>query len=119
MDSDDLDIVFHAMAHRDRRRILEVVRANPGCHVEEVSRRFATSRIAILKHLRVLETAGLIHSVKQGRIRKLYFNAVPIQLIYDRWTDELSAFWANEVAQIKYRVERSAIEAKTPRKRDA
>jgi len=124
MSPDDLDIVFHALAHRDRRRILDLVRASPGCRVEEVSRHFSTSRIAVLKHLRVLESADLIHSEKSGRERHLYFNAVPIRLIHERWTDEFSDFAAGELARIKEAVESQIAqdaenESQDPRKRHA
>jgi DNA-binding transcriptional ArsR family regulator len=117
---DDMDGVFHALAHRDRRKILDLVRANSGCCVEELCRHFATSRIAVLKHLRVLERAQLIHSEKAGRKRRLYFNVVPIQIIYDRWATEFSALWATQVAQLKYRVETAeTTRRKAPRKRHA
>ena len=58
-----------------------------------------------MKHLAVLEAADLVISSKEGRVRKLYFNAVPIQLIYDRWTTEYSAYWSENLTRIKYRVE--------------
>jgi predicted transcriptional regulator len=105
VNADELDIVFHAMAHRDRRRILDLVRKAPGCRVDEVARRFETSRIAVMKHLRVLERAGLIHSEKVGRERRMYFNAVPIQLIYETWTTEFSRDLAAEMVRIKAAVE--------------
>jgi predicted transcriptional regulator len=109
MSPDELDIVFHALAHRDRRRILEIVREAPGSRVEDVARRFETSRIAVMKHLRLLETAGLIHSEKVGRERRMYFNAVPIQLIYEAWTTEFSREAAAEMARIKAAVEAEVV----------
>lgn len=118
---DDLDAVFAALSHRDRRRILDLVRNNPGCRVEDLGPHFATSRVAILKHLKVLTRADLIVSQKVGRERKLYFNVVPIQLIYDRWATEFSALWAGPIAQIKYRVEaeeQDQASAKPRRKRN-
>lgn len=105
MISDDLDAVFSALAHRDRRRILDLVRNNPGCRVEDLGPHFETSRVAILKHLKALARAELIVSQKVGRERRLYFNVVPIQIIYDRWATEFSALWAGPIAQLKYRVE--------------
>jgi len=63
------------------------------------------SRIGAMKHLRVLEVARLVLSRKEGRTRRLYVNAAPIQMIHDRWTSEWSALWASEVTQLKYRVE--------------
>jgi DNA-binding transcriptional ArsR family regulator len=102
---DDLDAVFAALAHRDRRRILDLVRASPGCRVEDLCPHFTTSRVAILKHLKALARADLIVSEKVGRERRLYFNVMPIQIIYDRWATEFSALWASPIAQLKYRVE--------------
>jgi DNA-binding transcriptional ArsR family regulator len=58
-----------------------------------------------MKHLRVLEDAGLVISKREGRSRRLYFNAVPIQMIYDRWTTEYSSLWARRLTDLKYRVE--------------
>jgi hypothetical protein len=49
--------------------------------------------------------AGLVISEKEGRRRRLYFNCVPIQMIYDRWTTEYSALWASGLTKVKYRVE--------------
>ena len=102
---DDLDAVFMALGHRDRRRILDLVRNNPGCRAEDLGPHFTTSRVAILKHLKVLTRAELIVSRKVGRELLLYFNVVPIQIIYDRWATEFSALWAGPIAQLKYRVE--------------
>ena len=105
MNPESMDAVFQALASASRRRILDIVRDKPGCVVGHVTRFFAVSRISVLKHLRVLEAAGLILSEKQGRERRLYFNVVPIQVIYDRWTTEYSKLWARRLTEIKYRVE--------------
>ncbi len=101
----DQDQVFQALAHADRRRILDLVRADPGCTVKALARQFDVSRVAILKQLSVLERAQLIVSEKVGRERHLYFNVVPIQQIYDRWTDEYSTVWASHLQQLKQRIE--------------
>ncbi|MFO0958538.1 MAG: helix-turn-helix domain-containing protein [Isosphaeraceae bacterium] len=122
MDPDDLDIVFHALAHRDRRRILALVREAPGSRVEDVAGRFETSRIAVMKHLRVLETAGLIHSEKVGRERRMYFNPVPIRLIYEACTNEFAREVASEMTRIKAAVEAGEMAKKAKgraRKRNA
>lgn len=105
MTPESMDAVFAALGHADRRRILDIVKARPGCSVGDVAAHFPTSRIAVMKHLRVLEQADLITSEKVGRTRRMFFNTVPIQLIYDRWTTEFSALWAARLTQIKYAVE--------------
>lgn len=99
--TDEMDAVFHALAHEHRRRILDLVKASPGLSVGRLALSFDVSRIAVMNHLAVLERAGLIVSQKDGRSRRLYLNAVPIQLIHDRWTDEYSAHWAQRVTDIK------------------
>lgn len=113
MDERRMDITLQALSHAARRRILDIVRDSPGCSVSHVVKHFDTSRIAVMKHLRILEEAGLLITEKQGRTRLLYHNLIPIQLIYDRWTDEYSAFWAGHVTDLKYRVESKEKEKKT------
>jgi len=103
--ADDMDAVFEALAHPDRRRILDIVKNNPGVYLNEICHLFETSRIAIMKHLRVLEAAQLIVTRNEGRRRRMFHNAVPIQMIYDRWTSEYSSLWAGELTRIKYAVE--------------
>jgi DNA-binding transcriptional ArsR family regulator len=105
MESDEMDAVFRALASESRRRILDIVKDRPGCSVNHVAGFFDESRINVMKHLRVLEEARLIHSEKQGRTRRLYFNCVPIQMIHERWTTEYSAMWAGRLIRVKYRVE--------------
>lgn len=106
--SDDLDAVFTALAHETRRRILDLLRDRPGAGVGEIAAEFDVSRIAIMKHLAVLEEAHLLVSQKDGRTRRLYFNAAPIRMIYDRWTDDYSGYWAGEITRLKYLAEMRA-----------
>lgn len=105
LDDSSMDDVFHALAHRSRRRMLDIVKNNPGIGVGELAVQFDVSRIAVMKHLNVLESAQLVISEKQGRTRKLYFNAAPIQLIHERWTTDFSAYWAGNLTRIKYLAE--------------
>lgn len=104
-DHRDMDAVFQALAHESRRRMLDVVRHRPGIGVGALAQEFDVSRIAVMKHLAALEEAGLIVSQKEGRTRRLYFNAVPIRMIYDRWTDDYSGYWSGRLADIKYAAE--------------
>lgn len=100
-----MDKVFRALGSPTRRTILDILKEHPGCSVNGVSEFFEMTRIAVMKHLKILEEANLIHSEKEGRTRKLYFNAVPIQMIHDRWTTEYSALWASRMTRVKYKVE--------------
>lgn len=103
-----MDAIFAALAHESRRRILDIVREDSGCSVNDVAEHFDISRIAVMKHLNTLEEVGLLISEKVGRTRRLYFNPVPIQMIYDRWTSEYSALWAGGMTRLKYAVEGAA-----------
>ena len=105
-DHQHMDAIFQALAHETRRAMLDIVRNSPGIAVGALAAEFDVSRIAVMKHLTVLEDAGLIISEKDGRSRKLYFNAAPIQMIYDRWTDEYSSYWSSKLTHIKYLAER-------------
>ena len=106
--NDDMDLVFHALAHQTRRRILDLVRDKPGQSVGELAKAFDVSRIAIMNHLKVLEEAGLLVSQKDGRSRRLYLNAMPIQAIHERWIDGFSAVWADRLSFIKQAAEHVA-----------
>ena len=99
------DLIFQALASRARRIMLDLIRQTPGCSVNDLCEHFEMSRIGVMKHLQILVEARLVISRKQGRTRQLFFNAAPIQMIYDRWTDEYSAFWATQAVDLKYQSE--------------
>ena len=106
MKEGQLDVLFQALAHPVRRHILDIVKANPGTCINEVCEHFSMSRIAVMKHLGLLETADLLVSEKSGRNRFLYFNVMPIQAIYERWTDHYHSAWAGSISAFKKPVER-------------
>jgi len=99
------DAVFNALAHPVRRRVLDLLTASPGMSVKGVASHFEMSRIGVMKHLSALERAGLVLSERDGRTRRLYFNVIPIQQIYDRWTDDYSSFWAGRMTDVQARVQ--------------
>jgi DNA-binding transcriptional ArsR family regulator len=110
MKPDEMDAAFAALASEPRRRILDILKQEPGCNVTRVAAFFDDmGRVAVMKHLAVLERANLVISERQGRERLLFFNPVPIHMIYDRWTTEFSAYWAGRLARMKYRLENAPI----------
>jgi len=109
MKPDEMDAVFSALASEPRRRILDILKKEPGCNVSRVCEFFDFGRVAVMKHLGVLEHAGLVVSEKSGRERQLWFNPVPIHMIYDRWTTEFSDYWAGRLARLKYRLENAPV----------
>ena len=108
MKPESQDKVFQALASAPRRAILDIVRDQPGCSVMHVCKYFDVSRIAVMKHLNVLEQAGLLISEKEGRTRRLHFNAAPIQMIHERWSSEYSALWAGKLTTFKFDVEQAS-----------
>ncbi len=111
------DLVFQALASQPRRQMIDLVIQSPGCSVNDLCEHFEFSRIAVMKHLKVLVEARLILSRKQGRTRQLFFNAAPIQMIYDRWTGEYSRFWVTQAVDLKYKVEGKSGSGKRPAQR--
>lgn len=106
MNEDELDLLFHAMASQPRRAILEVVRGNPGCNLNFVAKHFEFSRIGVMKHVDVLESANLVVSQRSGRERALHFNPVPLQQIHEDWTDQYSRHFAARLTNLKRIVEK-------------
>ena len=107
-----MNAVFLALASPHRRRMLDILVEMPGCNVNDVAKYFDMSRIAVMKHLRVLEEAELIVSEKVGRSREMHFNVAPIQAIHDRWSTEYSRFWSGQVMDIKYAAEQAVAKEK-------
>jgi DNA-binding transcriptional ArsR family regulator len=86
------DDVIAAIADPSRRRILDALRERDGQSVGELTDRLAPlGRHAVLKHVGVLERAGLIVSRKEGRVRRCHLNAVPIVELAQRWIDDFGA----------------------------
>ena len=104
----DMDDVFQALSHQTRRAMLDQLRTKPGLAVGELAQSFDVTRIAIMQHLKVLEQAGLVISEKDGRSRRLFLNAVPIQQIHERWSDLYSAHFASRLTLIKHAAEQAA-----------
>ncbi|XVJ57888.1 MAG: helix-turn-helix transcriptional regulator [Tepidisphaera sp.] len=108
MNLDELDSLFSALASRERRRMLDLLQAKPGLTVAALAQHFDMSSVGVLKHVKVLEAANLVLAHKVGRERKLFLNLMPIQQVYDRWTDEYSRFWGGHVADLKAKLEAHA-----------
>ena len=106
-----MSAVFHALSHESRRKMLDILKARPGCSVGMLAKAFDVSRIAVMNHLSVLEKAGLVISEKKGRSRHLYLNAVPIRMIQDRWLDAYSEPFAGRLTSIKAMAEAAARQA--------
>ena len=97
---DYLDQVWKALADPTRRAILDLLRAGPRT-TGDLSGAFPTSRFAVMKHLGVLEGAGLVTVRREGRERWNHLNAAPIQAIADRWIGRYEGLWARSLLDMK------------------
>lgn len=104
-DPTDTDAVFRALADPSRRKMLDLLKEKPGQSVGQLTEAFPFSRYAVMKHLRVLEQAHLVVSQRDGKSRRLFLNAIPIQTISDRWMSQYSARWASRLTSMKYELE--------------
>lgn len=105
MNQQRLDMVLKGLGDANRRRILDLLKASPGLNVTELSEHFEVTRYAVMKHLKVLEEAELVVSKKEGRSRRLYFNPMPLQLVYERWVSEFSSSAAGKLTDLKRKLE--------------
>lgn len=108
MNDRDLDRLFAALSNPRRRRMVDLLVERGPMRPGDVALQFRVSRVAVLKHLAVLERAKLITSERVGRERWMTFNPVPVQLVRDRWLDRFDSFWAERVADLKVRLEQPA-----------
>jgi uncharacterized protein YndB with AHSA1/START domain/DNA-binding transcriptional ArsR family regulator len=95
------EAVFRALADPTRRQLLDLLFARDGRTLTDLESALPMTRFGVMKHLRVLEEAGLITTRKVGREKYHYLNPVPIQLISDRWINKYSAVRASALADLK------------------
>jgi DNA-binding transcriptional ArsR family regulator len=102
--SDD-DLVFKALADGTRRFLLDLLFDRDGQTLTDLESALAMSRFGVMKHLRVLERAGLVLTKKAGREKLHFLNAVPIRLIHDRWTRKYAEHHVSALVELKAQLE--------------
>ena len=88
-----MDEVFKALADPTRRGLLDELFNGDGQTLTELERRVPMTRFGVMKHLRVLEDAGVVVARRRGREKLHYLNPVPIRLIHDRWVSKYAEPW--------------------------
>ncbi len=83
--SPEADLVFKALADPGRRTLLDRLRTENGQTLGQLCQHLDMSRQAVTKHLKLLEEASLVATIRRGREKLHYLNPVPIQEIADRW----------------------------------
>ena len=100
-----MDPVFRALADPTRRALLDELHARDGQTLVSLTARHDMTRIAVAKHLKILEDAGLVVSRRRGREKLHYLNPVPIRLVHDRWVSKYAEPWAAGLAGLKHELE--------------
>ena len=105
-----MDDVFRALADPTRRKLLDKLFKRDGQSLGELGRRLKMTRFGVMKHLRVLEEAGLVIAKRRGREKLHFLNPVPIRLIHDRWIDKYTEPWTALLSGIKTSIEGESME---------
>jgi DNA-binding transcriptional ArsR family regulator len=104
-----MDAVFRALADPTRRRLLDQLFKRDGQTLSALERRLTMTRFGVMKHLRVLENAGLVVTRRQGREKLHFLNRVPIRLIHDRWIDKYTEPLAAMLTGLKKDIEEATM----------
>jgi uncharacterized protein YndB with AHSA1/START domain/DNA-binding transcriptional ArsR family regulator len=109
------DQAFRALADPTRRRLLDLLFEREGRTLRDLhSEVEGMTRFGVMKHLRILESAGLVVARRVGREKLHYLNAVPVQLIHDRWVSKYTRREAAALADLKDDLERGKTMSAAP-----
>jgi uncharacterized protein YndB with AHSA1/START domain/DNA-binding transcriptional ArsR family regulator len=100
-----VDDVFRALADPTRRALLDELFKQDGQTLSALEQRLPMTRFGVMKHLKVLEQAGLVVTKRRGREKLHFLNVVPIRLVHDRWVSKYAEPWAATLSQLKTRLE--------------
>jgi DNA-binding transcriptional ArsR family regulator len=105
-DGDELASVFKALADPTRRFLLDLLYERDGRTLTELESELDMTRFGVMKHLKVLEEAGLITTRKAGREKLHFLNPVPIRMIHDRWIDKYTEHRVTALLDLKKELEK-------------
>ena len=97
--------MFNALADPTRRELLDLLFGEDGQTLGALERHFSMTRFGVMKHLKLLEEAGLVVTRKRGREKLHFLNPVPIRLVHDRWVSKYAEPWTAALSDIKQRLE--------------
>jgi DNA-binding transcriptional ArsR family regulator len=103
-----MDEVFKALADPTRRALLDALFERDGQTLGELDAPVEMTRFGVMKHLRVLEDAGLVTTKRRGREKLHFLNPVPIRLIHDRWVSKYAEPWVATLSGLKATLEEEA-----------
>jgi uncharacterized protein YndB with AHSA1/START domain len=100
-----MDDVFRALADPTRRSLLDELFKEDGQTLSALEERLPMTRFGVMKHLKLLEAAGLVVTRKRGREKLHFLNPVPIRLIHDRWVSKYTEPWVAALSDLKRTLE--------------
>src|SRR6185312_8542267 len=101
----DDDRVFKALADPTRRFLLDRLYERDGRTITDLQSTLEMTRFGVMKHLRLLEEAGLVVTRRAGREKRHFLNPVPIRLIHDRWIDKYTERRVSALVNLKNELE--------------
>jgi DNA-binding transcriptional ArsR family regulator len=101
----DDDRVFKALGDPTRRSLLDKLFTRDGRTLTELESDLEMTRFGVMKHLRILEDAGLVVTRREGREKLHFLNPVPIRLVHDRWIDKYTEREVSALADLKHALE--------------
>jgi DNA-binding transcriptional ArsR family regulator len=104
----DDDAVFKALADPSRRLLLDLLFERDGRTLTELDAELEMTRFGVMKHLKVLEEAGLVVAQKRGREKLHFLNPVPIRQIHNRWIDKYTEHRVSALLDLKDELEETA-----------
>src|SRR6185436_5884925 len=99
-----------ALADPTRRRLLDELFERDGQTLTSLEQRLPMTRFGVMKHLRILEEAGLVVTKRRGREKLHFLNAVPIRLVHDRWVSKYAEPWVATLSDLKHNLENETME---------
>ena len=104
----DEALVFKALADPTRRHLLDRLFERDGRTLLELESGLEMTRFGVMKHLKVLQEAGLVVTRRRGREKLHYLNPVPIRLIHDRWIDKYTERRVSALVDLKHELEQTS-----------
>src|SRR5277367_6135556 len=105
-----MDDVFKALADPIRRSLLDELFREDGQSLSTLEQRLPMTRFGVMKHIKILEKAGLVITRRRGREKLHFLNSVPIRLLHDRWVSKYTEPWAAALSGLKHRLENKTME---------
>jgi uncharacterized protein YndB with AHSA1/START domain len=105
-----MDEVFRALADPTRRSLLDELFRKDGQSLSALRQRLPMTRFGVMKHLKLLEEAGLVVTRRRGREKLHFLNPIPIRLIHDRWVSKYTEPWAAALTDLKSQLEDRTME---------